>query len=299
MIDRSKIFNLIKQGEGEKLEWKDSKILSDPFKFSKSMAALANQKGGIILIGVRDDGVLENMKKKKGHEEHIMNIAVQNCDPPIKPIFQIVSVTNEADVYVIVVPQKKTNLNHGVKSKDGLVYFRRVGSTIREIPPYQMSQPQDEGVEVSPYTITYKGVLFLSDRLVNAISTQFNFSTIKSMIALFIIGIFSLFGGLLSFYRIKEGRLILFANYPNWINISLLVLIILGIYLSISIPTSAFETRCPTCKLFFTFKKVKTNVLDKRTINKDLEEWTVRNLYQCEACGYEKEKLEYKEYRRE
>lgn len=50
MITSNDILRLIEQGEGTKLEWKDSRVLDNPFKLAKSMTAMANQDGGIILI---------------------------------------------------------------------------------------------------------------------------------------------------------------------------------------------------------------------------------------------------------
>ena len=49
---------------------------------------------------------------------------------------------------------------HGVRTKDGLVYFARVGSTIREMSRHELSETGDAGVEIAPYTQFEKGLLY-------------------------------------------------------------------------------------------------------------------------------------------
>ena len=298
MISSDEILKLIEQGEGTRLEWKDSRILGTPFKFARSMTAMANQKGGLILIGIKDDGTIEGMKSEKEHEEHIMNIAIDRCQPPITPEFQKVRISPEADVYLLTIPKKKGDVCHGVKTRDGLVYFIRVGSRIREIRPEELSKPRPKGVQIEPYTPTEKGILWLSERLLMIVSTHLNFSLARGMLILFAIGILSIAGALLLIFRIEDSMLVLrTANYPWWVNTLIFVWLIFGAYLSLSLPTSALETKCPTCRQFFTYRRVRSEILKKRTISRDLEEWKIHNFYRCNACGYEDDELKYEKHR--
>ncbi len=134
--------NIIKQGEGYAVDFKESGILSDPLKLAKLMVAFANnlytseKYGGLILIGVRNDGSLEGMKKKQGHEEHLMNIARDKCEPPIKPQFEAISLVR-GDVYVLTIP-RMSKYPHAVKLQDGNVYYVRVGTTVRVAAPVEL-----------------------------------------------------------------------------------------------------------------------------------------------------------------
>lgn len=123
-----KIRELIKQGEGQTIEFKDHHILGDSSRLARLMTAFANAEGGMILIGVRDTGDIEGMTAKKEHEEYVMNVASNNCDPPIRPSFQT-SPNDAGDVYIVTV-QKGQHL-HGVKMRGAPAFFIRVGSTIR------------------------------------------------------------------------------------------------------------------------------------------------------------------------
>ncbi len=128
---------LMREGEGQVTEFKTIDILSDPIHLAKEMVALANSLGGIILFGIHDDGTYEGMKADKGHELHIMNVARDRCDPPINPTFTKVT-TAKGDVYVLKIRRYKT-FPHAVKTKDGRVYFIRVGTTVREATPMELA----------------------------------------------------------------------------------------------------------------------------------------------------------------
>ena len=136
--------DIIKQGEGHAVDFKESGILSDPLKLAKLMVAFANnlytsaKYGGLILIGVRNDGSLEGMKKKQGHEEHLMNIARDKCEPSIKPQFEAINLV-KGDVYVLTIP-KMSKYPHAVRSQDGNVHYVRVGTTVRVATPEELQE---------------------------------------------------------------------------------------------------------------------------------------------------------------
>lgn len=114
--------SIIKKGEGQTVDFKHSDILSDPLKLAKLIVAFANNLhvstayGGLILMGVKNDGTLEAMKPKQGHEEHLMNIARDKCEPSIIPKFESVNL-NGNDVYVLTIP-KMTRYPYAVKLPD-------------------------------------------------------------------------------------------------------------------------------------------------------------------------------------
>jgi hypothetical protein len=138
------IDHIIKKGEGQTVDFKASAILSDSHKLAKLMVAFANNLhvntsyGGLILIGVNDDGSLEGMKQKQGHEEHLMNIARDKCYPPLAPKFEVHSI-EENDVYVITVP-KMTKFPHAVRLSDCNAYYIRIGPTIRVANPEELQE---------------------------------------------------------------------------------------------------------------------------------------------------------------
>lgn len=108
---------LTSQGEGLHIEFKES-ITSN---LSKEMVAFANTKGGVILIGVDDDGVIKNKSLGNGDRSKIQNFA-RDCDPPID-IF-IEEVVNQPNVLVINI---KEGLNDPYRCTTG--FYVREGAS--------------------------------------------------------------------------------------------------------------------------------------------------------------------------
>lgn len=83
-IDEIKL--LIKEGEGLAVEFKE-KYSS---RIDQDMVAFANTKGGVILVGVSDEGKVVGAKLKNRLKAEISDLA-RKCDPqiPIKKISQV------------------------------------------------------------------------------------------------------------------------------------------------------------------------------------------------------------------
>ena len=54
------------------------------------MVAFANAEGGVIFLGVDDDGVVRGIPAEHTGdvEAWVINVASNNCDPPIRPILR-------------------------------------------------------------------------------------------------------------------------------------------------------------------------------------------------------------------
>jgi hypothetical protein len=141
---------IIKAGENQTVEFKHSGVLANPFELAQQLTALANTDGGRLLIGVRDDNTIEGMTERKGHQEHIANVARQNCDPPIQFGFEVVSCADNQVVYLIKVA-KAQDIIYGVKEKAGIAFYIRVGSTVRSMSGFEIIQ-RARGSKVSTLT---------------------------------------------------------------------------------------------------------------------------------------------------
>ena len=74
---------LLGKGEGATLEFKESL----PGSFARELVALANSEGGIILLGVRDNGTVKGIDDSNALRARIQDIA-RNCDPPVQLLLQ-------------------------------------------------------------------------------------------------------------------------------------------------------------------------------------------------------------------
>ena len=72
---------LIEQGENQSLEFKSAQVHAN--SLAKEMVAFANTSGGIILLGVEDDGSISGLPDDKNHEEWVSNIARNNVVPAL------------------------------------------------------------------------------------------------------------------------------------------------------------------------------------------------------------------------
>lgn len=114
--------NLIKEGEGATLDFKTS--ISQPEKIARNIVAFANSKGGIILVGVHDDGQVVGCFPE---EEKFMlhEAAAQYCQPTIELIFEEVETDNNLTVLLVRVAESKQKPHACVSAKgEWRVYVR-------------------------------------------------------------------------------------------------------------------------------------------------------------------------------
>ena len=120
-MELDEIYNYLYQGEGEKLEFKQR--LTSEFKISKTICALANTKGGIILVGVKDNKSICGIDPEE--EKHILEKAAQfHCNPPVKldieEIYHEESNEDHKEKIVLKVTVPQSNLRpHFAESKPG------------------------------------------------------------------------------------------------------------------------------------------------------------------------------------
>lgn len=125
---------LISQGEGFHIEFKESINSS----VAKEFVAFANAKGGMVLIGVDDDGIVKSKALDNGVRSNIQDIA-RDCDPSID--ISIETIDHEPNVLVVHV---KEGLNKPYRCTGGF-YMREGASsnkrTTQEI--YEMFKDAD------------------------------------------------------------------------------------------------------------------------------------------------------------
>jgi predicted HTH transcriptional regulator len=71
---------LVAKGEGQNLEFK--RKASHPEKIVREMIAFANSSGGILLLGIGDDGSIPGLKHPEG-ESHVVHQALKFCKPTL------------------------------------------------------------------------------------------------------------------------------------------------------------------------------------------------------------------------
>ena len=77
-LEEDKFNDIIKQGEGFQMEFKESINAN----LAKEMVAFANANGGDIIIGISDSGQKVGIQISNKNKSKIQDIAL-NCDPPL------------------------------------------------------------------------------------------------------------------------------------------------------------------------------------------------------------------------
>lgn len=118
------IEEIIKRGENEEVEFKQE-FPKNWEEFAETLIAFANGKGGSILLGVADDGVITGIKDQK-IDETIQNCIRTYAEPPLQIKTTKHQVRNEMVVWVQV--KEGDNKPYTVRGKG---VFIRAGSTDR------------------------------------------------------------------------------------------------------------------------------------------------------------------------
>lgn len=95
---------LVSRGEGASLEFKRKATF--PEKIIREMIAFANTRGGIVLIGIGDDGSLAGLKYPED-ELHVMKEALKKVRPSLHYKITIIPIGNSRTVIQYEIPESK------------------------------------------------------------------------------------------------------------------------------------------------------------------------------------------------
>ena len=128
-----RILELISQSENTSLEFKEEQVR--PESLAREMVAFANTLGGIILIGVADDGALIGVANPAEIAQRVVNVARHNVVPALQPTVEIVTVAGKPVCVVTI--EKGTAKPY--QTLDGK-FLLRVGATNRQATKEELSR---------------------------------------------------------------------------------------------------------------------------------------------------------------
>jgi ATP-dependent DNA helicase RecG len=128
-MTKTELLELIKNGENSGVEFKRDSVQN--FDLAKEIVAFANFAGGVILLGVEDDGGIFGTTRPD-LEGWVMEVCRTKVDPPIVPYFEwLRDVEAGKDVAVVRVltghNKPYARLHNQIRT-----YYIRVGSTSRD-----------------------------------------------------------------------------------------------------------------------------------------------------------------------
>jgi predicted HTH transcriptional regulator len=93
---------LIEKGESTTLEFKRKATTAQ--KFAKEISAMANTKGGVLLVGVDDDGTIVGVESEKYEVDIIVEACQFWINPPIEPNIEIFNLHGKEIVILHIEP---------------------------------------------------------------------------------------------------------------------------------------------------------------------------------------------------
>ena len=127
-IDSQTLVDWIAGGEGSTVEFKRDDV--DSKKLAKEIVALLNSHGGMLLLGVEDNGNISGLvHAAKKAEERIFNICANGIEPAVIPQWDTVRVNGK---YVGVLTLPPDSAHKPYRTKQNGKYYLRAGSVSRE-----------------------------------------------------------------------------------------------------------------------------------------------------------------------
>ncbi len=149
------LLNLIAKGESSTLEFKRKS--TNPEKLAKEIVAMANTRGGYLLIGVDDNGWIYGIESEKSESDIIERTCMFFVDPPINPDIQIINVRDKDVLVLTITPSDnkphKIIIDDKQSKKEILKAYIRVGEksieASREMTRLMKSQTDDKPLKLS------------------------------------------------------------------------------------------------------------------------------------------------------
>lgn len=141
---RSEVLELLRNGESSTVEFKRDDIA--PQDAAKAMVALANARGGRLLLGVEDDGTVSGLVRAD-LEEWVLTVGRDKVRPPLVPVVELVrDVEPGRDVLVVSIDAGYAV--HARWHNGSLTYYLRVGRQSREASTEELARLQQQRGDV-------------------------------------------------------------------------------------------------------------------------------------------------------
>jgi ATP-dependent DNA helicase RecG len=136
-MTKTELLERIAQGESSGVEFKRDDVR--PEQLAREIVALANLDGGVILLGVEDDGSISGIRRD-GLEEWVMDTVFgRYVHPMILPFYETIPIDADRRVAVITLTAG-TAKPYVVRWQDREEVFIRVGSTTRKATREQQAR---------------------------------------------------------------------------------------------------------------------------------------------------------------
>lgn len=153
-MNSRKLLEIISQGESTRVEFK--RKATTPVKLAKEISAIANTKGGYLIIGVDDDGKIYGIQSEKSESDIVEQACQFYIIPPIIPEIEIVPVANK-DVLILSIVESevkphRAKLEENDNQSDSKVFIRLGEKSVeasKEMSRLMRHQTEDKPIKLS------------------------------------------------------------------------------------------------------------------------------------------------------
>ena len=128
MTTQTELLEIISNGESSGVDLKRDTLQN--YDLAKELVALSNLEGGMVLLGVEDDGSISGLTRTN-IEEWVMTTCRDKIRPAIIPFFEVVRGIEPGKDVAIVRVTRGYDV-HGLWHNNGNRYYIRVGTQSRE-----------------------------------------------------------------------------------------------------------------------------------------------------------------------
>lgn len=117
---------LIWEGENDSVDFKQR--VTKPEKIARTMVSFANTRGGVILVGVKDNGYVTGVDPEE--EKHTLQLAADfYCDPPVKLLYEEMEQDSGKVVLKVTIPESSHKPHFAKLKEDDWRGYVRVKDT--------------------------------------------------------------------------------------------------------------------------------------------------------------------------
>jgi predicted HTH transcriptional regulator len=122
------LLQLLTKKESTSLEFK--RMIDNPYKIARTLAAFANTSGGFLLLGINDDKSIQGVLSEQSEIEKLLKATDDLIDPPLSVSYQSFAI-NDKKVLVVEITESHQK-PHQTRQPDGNsdVYIRANDQTI-------------------------------------------------------------------------------------------------------------------------------------------------------------------------
>ncbi len=136
MTTRTELLEIIANGENSGVEFKRDDLRTQDL--AKELVAFSNLEGGMVLLGVADDGTITGLTRQN-LEEWIMSVCRDKIRPAIVPFFEVVRSVKDCNDVAIVRVTRGYDV-HALWNNNTNRYLMRVGTQSREASPEELAR---------------------------------------------------------------------------------------------------------------------------------------------------------------